>query len=153
MFRTWKCAAALLCDQVSQIRIAKDFHRIDLTVGAELNLAISFYDILGKYPPITYFSLYLISLHYTFLLSICFETGLPFHEAYDVIPFNAETNYRDIVSINVTRKGNGNIHLKVWCYLLDYWTPAVVQLNLNATQWEHQKPCWFPLLLCLCCYW
>ncbi|KAF7130117.1 hypothetical protein RHSIM_Rhsim10G0015700 [Rhododendron simsii] len=77
-------ASCIRVAEVSQIRIAKDFHRIDLTVGAELDLAVSFYDILG----------------------------LPFQEAYDVVPFNAETNYRDIVSINVTRNGNGNIHLK-----------------------------------------
>ncbi|CAL5434444.1 unnamed protein product [Camellia sinensis] len=72
-------------DRVSQIRITtKDVHRIDLAVGAELDLPISYYDILG----------------------------IPFHEAHNAILFNAETNYPDIVSINVTSDGNGNIQLK-----------------------------------------
>lgn len=92
-------ASCIRVAEVSQIRISKDFHRIDLTVGAELDLAISYYDILG----------------------------LPFHEAYDAVPFDAETNYRDIVSINVTSNGNGNIHLKALQH-----GRALVQVSFNS---------------------
>ncbi|KAL7244357.1 hypothetical protein ACSBR1_016574 [Camellia fascicularis] len=78
-------ASCIRVAEVSQIRITtKDVHRIDLAVGAELDLPISYYDILG----------------------------IPFHEAHNAILFNAETNYPDIVSINVTSDGNGNIQLK-----------------------------------------
>ncbi|KAL7256965.1 hypothetical protein ACSBR1_010830 [Camellia fascicularis] len=78
-------ASCIRVAEVSQIRITtKDVHRIDLAVGAELDLPISYYDILG----------------------------IPFHEAHNAIIFNAETNYPDIVSINVTSDGNENIQLK-----------------------------------------
>ncbi|KAF8399768.1 hypothetical protein HHK36_015638 [Tetracentron sinense] len=78
---------AVFCDQVAQIRVTTQdlpFHVVDLAVGAELELVINYLDSLGN----------------------------PFYEAYDVVKFDAETNYPDIVSINDTRDSNGNIHLK-----------------------------------------
>ncbi|KAE8021482.1 hypothetical protein FH972_007367 [Carpinus fangiana] len=73
--------------EVAQIRITNKefpFHVINLPVGADLELAISYYDALGN----------------------------PFYEAYHAILVYAETNYQDVVSINDTRYEDGNIHLK-----------------------------------------
>ncbi|KAL7213703.1 hypothetical protein ACSBR2_016266 [Camellia fascicularis] len=93
-------ASCIRVVEVSQIRITtKDVHRIDLAVGAELDLPISYYDILG----------------------------IPFHEAHNAILFNAETNYPDIVSINVTSDGNGNIQLKAVRH-----GRALVQVSFNS---------------------
>ncbi|XAR51910.1 hypothetical protein NMG60_11006706 [Bertholletia excelsa] len=78
-------ASCIRVAEVYQIRITmKDIPRVDLAMGAELDLPISYYDILG----------------------------IPFLEAYNAITFNAETNYPDIVSINMSSDGTGNIHLK-----------------------------------------
>lgn len=77
-------AACIRVAEVSQIRIDnKDLRRVDLVIGAELDLPINYYDVLG----------------------------IPFLEAYDV-PFVAEINYPNIVHINVSTDGNGSIHLK-----------------------------------------
>ena len=46
--KTYYHAVVLFCDQVSQIRIAKNFHGIDLAVGAELDLRVKCYNILGN---------------------------------------------------------------------------------------------------------
>ncbi|KAL6960548.1 hypothetical protein U1Q18_038311 [Sarracenia purpurea var. burkii] len=92
-------ASCIRVAEVSQIRITRDFHRIDLGVGAELDLPISFYDALG----------------------------IPFHEAYDYVPFNVGTNYPDIVSINVTSNGTGNIHLKAMQH-----GRALVRVSFNS---------------------
>uniref|UniRef100_A0A5B7BTW7 BIG2 domain-containing protein n=1 Tax=Davidia involucrata TaxID=16924 RepID=A0A5B7BTW7_DAVIN len=80
-------ASCVRVAEVSQIRITTKefpFHMINVAVGAELDLTINYCDVLGN----------------------------PFHEAYNSILFDAETNYPDVVSINDTRDGNGNIHLK-----------------------------------------
>ncbi|PSS30358.1 Nuclear pore complex protein [Actinidia chinensis var. chinensis] len=77
-------ASCIRVAEVSQIRITKDFHGIDLAVGAELDLPIRYYDILG----------------------------IPFHEASNVSLFDTETNHPDIVSISVTSNDNGNVHIK-----------------------------------------
>ena len=46
---THYCTGALFCCQVSQIRIAtNNFRRIDLAVGSELEIPVSYCDILGK---------------------------------------------------------------------------------------------------------
>lgn len=39
--------------------------------------------------------------------------GNRFYEAYDTVPFDVDTNYPDVVSINTTLGGSGTIHLKV----------------------------------------
>ncbi|CBI34863.3 unnamed protein product, partial [Vitis vinifera] len=80
-------ASCVRVAEVAQIRITPQkfsFHVIDLAVDAEVKLPINFCDVLGN----------------------------PFHEAFNVIPLDAETNYPDIVSINSTGDGYGNIHLK-----------------------------------------
>ncbi|KAK7266454.1 hypothetical protein RIF29_19098 [Crotalaria pallida] len=60
------------------------FNVMDLAVGAELDLPTSFYDALGN----------------------------PFYEAYNAVPFFAETNYPDVLGINRTADGKGNVHIK-----------------------------------------
>ncbi|XP_052195537.1 nuclear pore complex protein GP210 isoform X2 [Diospyros lotus] len=78
-------ASCIRVAEVSQIRIAtNNFRRIDLAVGSELEIPVSYCDILG----------------------------IPFHEAYNATSFDAESNYPDTVSINFTNDGNGNIRLK-----------------------------------------
>ena len=39
--------------------------------------------------------------------------GNRFHEAYDIVLFDAETDNPDVVSVNTTLAGSGIIHLKV----------------------------------------
>lgn len=73
--------------EVAQIRITNKefpFHVISLAVGADLELAPSYYDALGN----------------------------PFYEAYHAIIFSAEINYQDIVSIDKSHYEDGHIHLK-----------------------------------------
>ncbi|KAF7801531.1 nuclear pore complex protein GP210 isoform X1 [Senna tora] len=80
-------ASCVKVEEVAQIRItSKDvsLRAIDLAVGAELDLPTSYYDVLGN----------------------------PFYEAYDAVPFYAETNYPDVVCINTSNEVKGKIHLK-----------------------------------------
>ncbi|XWS40691.1 hypothetical protein CRYUN_Cryun17cG0017400 [Craigia yunnanensis] len=79
-------ASCVRVAEVEQIRITnKEFpiHAIDLAVGAEIELSISYFDALGN----------------------------PFYEAPNVILHYAETNYPDVVSVNSTRDTD-TIHLK-----------------------------------------
>ncbi|KAK3032070.1 hypothetical protein RJ639_036284 [Escallonia herrerae] len=80
-------ASCVRVAEVAQIRITSKvfpLHTINLPVGAEFDLPAIYCDVLG----------------------------IPFHEAYNLKLFDAETNYRDVVLINDTRDGNGNIRLK-----------------------------------------
>ncbi|GAV68566.1 RRM_1 domain-containing protein/Big_2 domain-containing protein [Cephalotus follicularis] len=80
-------ASCVRVAEVAQIRIIdKDFplHIIDLAVGAELDIPICYRDSLGN----------------------------PFYEAHNILLCNVETNYHDIVSIDNTNNGCGNIRLK-----------------------------------------
>lgn len=80
-------ASCVRVTEVAQIRITNKeypFHVIDLAVGADIKLPISYCDNLGN----------------------------PFYEAYNAVLFSAETNDRHVVSINNTRDGDGNIRLK-----------------------------------------
>ncbi|KAA8548147.1 hypothetical protein F0562_004591 [Nyssa sinensis] len=80
-------ASCVRIAEVAQIRITTKefpFRMIYLAVGAELDLPINYCDVLGNL----------------------------FHEVNNIILFDAETNYADVVSINDTHNGNGNIHLK-----------------------------------------
>ncbi|XP_007031576.2 PREDICTED: nuclear pore complex protein GP210 [Theobroma cacao] len=79
-------ASCVRVAEVEQIRITnKEFlvHAIDLAVGAETELSISYFDALGN----------------------------AFYEASNVILPYAETNYPDVVSVNTTHDTN-SIHLK-----------------------------------------
>ncbi|TYI63709.1 hypothetical protein E1A91_D09G035200v1 [Gossypium mustelinum] len=79
-------ASCVRVAEVEQIRITiKELpvHSIDLAVGAEIELSISYHDAIGN----------------------------PFYEASNVILHHAETNYPDVVSVNNTRDTN-MIHLK-----------------------------------------
>ncbi|XP_038715182.1 nuclear pore complex protein GP210 isoform X2 [Tripterygium wilfordii] len=74
--------------EIAQIRTtSKDFpfHVINLAVGAELELPISYRDPLGN----------------------------PFYEAHNIVLYHVETNYPDIVSVDNTSNGSGKVHLKV----------------------------------------
>ncbi|KAH1248383.1 Nuclear pore complex protein [Glycine max] len=80
-------ASCVKVAEVTQIRIASKevlLNIINLAVGAELDLPTSFYDALGN----------------------------PFHEAYNAVPFYAETNYPDVLCVNKTADGKGNVHIK-----------------------------------------
>ncbi|KAK4782397.1 hypothetical protein SAY86_016499 [Trapa natans] len=73
--------------EVAQIRISNSvslFPVLYMARGAELELPVNFYDALGN----------------------------PFHEAYNVVPFDVDINYPDVVLVNSTLSGNGYIHLK-----------------------------------------
>ncbi|KAI9197959.1 hypothetical protein LWI28_007429 [Acer negundo] len=91
-------ASCVRVAEVAQIRIRNKEIPTLLAVGAELEIPISYYDALGN----------------------------PFHEAHNAIFYHAETNYRDIVSIDDTRYSNGNIHLKALRH-----GRALVQVSIN----------------------
>ncbi|KAJ7974628.1 Nuclear pore complex protein [Quillaja saponaria] len=80
-------ASCVMVAEVAQIRItSKEYpvHVIDLAVGAELNLPTSYLDALGN----------------------------PFYEAYNAVLVYADTNYPDVICINNTSDGKGNVLLK-----------------------------------------
>ncbi|PKI75128.1 hypothetical protein CRG98_004463, partial [Punica granatum] len=80
-------ASCVRVTEVAQIRISNtgfSFPVVYLALGAELELPITFYDVLGN----------------------------PFHEAYNAIAFDADINYPDVVSVNSTTSGKGHILLK-----------------------------------------
>ncbi|XP_045812556.1 nuclear pore complex protein GP210 isoform X2 [Trifolium pratense] len=80
-------ASCVKVSEVTQVRIASKevlFKVIDLAVGAEFDLPTTFYDTLGN----------------------------PFYEAYNAVRVYAETNYPDVLAINKTADGKGNIHIK-----------------------------------------
>ncbi|XP_029128898.1 nuclear pore complex protein GP210 isoform X2 [Cajanus cajan] len=80
-------ASCVKVAEVTQIRIASKealLNVINLAVGAELDLPTKFYDAIGN----------------------------PFHEAYNAVPFYAETNYPDVLFLNKTADGKGNVHIK-----------------------------------------
>ncbi|XP_050223905.1 nuclear pore complex protein GP210 [Mercurialis annua] len=84
-------ASCVRVAEVAQIRITnKEFpyQAIHVAVGAEFDLPISYFDVLGN----------------------------AFYEAHDVVPYHAETNYHDIVSIDDTKCTSEKIHLKALRY-------------------------------------
>ncbi|XP_010528227.1 PREDICTED: nuclear pore complex protein GP210 [Tarenaya hassleriana] len=79
-------AACVKVAEVTQIRMKREenpLHEVDLAVGGELELPVSYYDALGS----------------------------TFHEARDVILYNVETNHRDVLSIE-TVKEKTSIYVK-----------------------------------------
>lgn len=95
-------ASCVKVAEVAQIRIMNrdpPFHVIYLAIGANLDLPISYFDASGN----------------------------PFYEAYDVISYRAETNYHEIVSVVLTRNGNGTIHLKAM-----QTGRALVRVSMNS---------------------
>ncbi|KAF5204727.1 Nuclear pore membrane glycoprotein [Thalictrum thalictroides] len=94
-------ASCVRVAEVAQIRVItreSSLHIVDLAVGAEHELVIKYYDALGN----------------------------PFHEAYNAVQFNVETNYPNVLSINKAHGGNGNIHLKA----LRHGT-ALIRVSMN----------------------
>ncbi|XP_050383609.1 nuclear pore complex protein GP210 [Argentina anserina] len=80
-------AACVKVAEVAQIRISDDwlpFRGINLVLGAELSLPITYLEALGN----------------------------PFYEAHDTVLFDVETDNPDVVSVNTTLAGSGIIHLK-----------------------------------------
>ncbi|KAL2335736.1 hypothetical protein Fmac_016949 [Flemingia macrophylla] len=80
-------ASCIKVAEVTQIRLASKevlLNVINLAVGAELDLPTRFYDALGN----------------------------PFHEAYNAVLFYAETSYPDVLFVNKTADGKGNVHIK-----------------------------------------
>lgn len=96
-------ASCVRVAEIAQVRISTKallpFHKINLAVGAELVVGINYHDALGN----------------------------AFLEAYNVVLFDAETNYADVVSINDTLNGNGNIHLKAM-----HHGKALVQISFSS---------------------
>ncbi|XP_059670096.1 nuclear pore complex protein GP210 isoform X2 [Cornus florida] len=95
-------ASCVRVAEVAQIRITSKefpFHNVDLAVGAELDLPINYCDVLGN----------------------------PFHEAHNIILFDVQTNYPDVVSINDTHDGNGFIHIKAMRH-----GRALLQISFNS---------------------
>lgn len=81
----FEIASCVRVAEVAQIRVSRHafpFYNVDLAVGAELNVPLIYYDAFGY----------------------------PFYEAYNIVLYDVETNYGDIVSINDTH--DGNIYLK-----------------------------------------
>ncbi|WCJ21095.1 Nuclear pore complex protein GP210 [Euphorbia peplus] len=79
-------ASCVRVAEVGQLRItSKEFpsHVIHVAIGSELDLPISYFDALGN----------------------------PFYEANNIVPYRAETNYPDIVSVDM-QNGSGYIYLK-----------------------------------------
>ncbi|KAI3985657.1 hypothetical protein MKX01_033940 [Papaver californicum] len=80
-------ASCVRVAEVAQVRVTSKevaFYVADLAVGAELDLLIHYHDALGN----------------------------PFHEAYDAVQIDVDTNYPEVVSVNSTRDSFGNIRLK-----------------------------------------
>ncbi|KAF4381614.1 hypothetical protein F8388_021242 [Cannabis sativa] len=81
-------AACVKVTEVAQIRAANEdfpFHVINLAVGSEISLPVTYRDSLGN----------------------------PFYEAHDAVLFEVVTNYPDVVFINKTHDGSGNIYIKI----------------------------------------
>lgn len=77
-------ASCVRVAEVAQVKIVtQEVLVLRLAVGAELDLPIRYYDVLGN----------------------------PFHEAYNVAVFEAETNYPDVVTIEDSSDGEGKVHL------------------------------------------
>lgn len=89
---------------------------IDLAVGAELDLPTTFYDALGINAPLIMNCIQELSdwKYSSIFVSYCGSTGNPFYEAYNAVPFYAETNYPDVLWMNKTADGKGNVHIKVF---------------------------------------
>ncbi|XP_047338499.1 nuclear pore complex protein GP210 [Impatiens glandulifera] len=80
-------ASCIRVAEVAQIRIITSplsSRSIDLALGTEIDLPISYHD----------------------------DLGMPFREAYGAVTFSIESNYPDIITINGTSDGNGIIHVK-----------------------------------------
>ncbi|KAI6671315.1 hypothetical protein NL676_006200 [Syzygium grande] len=80
-------ASCIRVSEVAQVRFANKefpFHVVNLALGAEIDLPISYFDALGY----------------------------AFYEAYDAVAVDTEVNYPDIVCVN-TSSVNRNINLKV----------------------------------------
>ncbi|CAN1272932.1 Nuclear pore complex protein GP210 [Linum perenne] len=80
-------ACCIRVAEVAQVRMTNKefpFHAIYLSVGAELDLPVTYFDTLGN----------------------------PFHEAHYVVPYQVETNHQNILSLGDIRQGSMNIHLK-----------------------------------------
>ncbi|XP_062106942.1 nuclear pore complex protein GP210 isoform X1 [Humulus lupulus] len=80
-------AACIKVVEVAQIRAANEefpFHVINLAVGSEISLPVTYRDSLGN----------------------------PFYEAHGTVLFEFVTNYPDVVFINKTQDGSGNIYIK-----------------------------------------
>lgn len=80
-------ASCIRVTEVAQVRFANKefpFRLVNLALGAEIELPISYFDVLGY----------------------------AFYEAYDAVALDMEVNYPDIVYVNTTSSVNGNINLK-----------------------------------------
>ncbi|KAL5860539.1 hypothetical protein ACOSQ4_001835 [Xanthoceras sorbifolium] len=91
-------ASCVRVAEIAQIRIRNKEFPVLLSVGAELEIPINYFDALGN----------------------------PFHEAHNAVFYHAQTNYRDIVSIDDAHYDTGKIHLKALRH-----GRALVQVSIN----------------------
>lgn len=89
------------------------FHTVNLAVGAELSLPISYCDALGIGNSVKLTIIGALCFRFS-LFIFCIWPGNHFYEAHNAILFDVVTNYPDVVSINKSYNGNGEIKLKVW---------------------------------------
>lgn len=103
----FEIASCVRVADVAQIRVSRHafpFYNVNLAIGAELDVPLIYYDTFGY----------------------------PFYEAYNIVVYDVETNYGDIVSINDTR--DGNIYLKA----LQFGRALVrISLRNNSTKSDY----------------
>ncbi|XP_017229094.1 nuclear pore complex protein GP210 [Daucus carota subsp. sativus] len=103
----FEIASCVRVAEVAQIRVSRHafpFYSVNLAVGAELSIPLIYYDAFGY----------------------------PFYEAYNIVLYDVETNYGDIVSINDTH--DGNIYLKA----LQFGRALVrISLKNNSTKSDY----------------
>lgn len=124
--------------QVAQIRITDKelpFHLINLAVGAEIKLPISYCDALGSRVLVAenVFWEMCFFIPQQFACDFCW-TGNPFYEAYNAVAVNAESNDRDVVSTNNTCDEDGNICLKVRWLNINFWIFNMPSFQEQATE-------------------
>ncbi|KAL9246241.1 hypothetical protein vseg_019803 [Gypsophila vaccaria] len=94
-------ASCVRVTEVAQIRFIKKFPMfvLNLAVGAEVELPLHFYDNLGN----------------------------PFHEAHNVVAFNIEINYGDVLALDTVNQDNSSIVVKAVRH-----GRALVGVNING---------------------
>lgn len=110
--------------QVDHIRVTPNEHLtyvVEVAVGDRVELLLNFQDALGN--------VFLFSCLYSslpcLLINFYLPSGIPFREAYGVVPVDIDTNYNDIVSIerpkdkDVVYDISGKVYLQVYKFLLD----------------------------------
>ncbi|KAK9676341.1 hypothetical protein RND81_11G070500 [Saponaria officinalis] len=96
-------ASCVRVAEVAQVRFIRKYPMfvLNLAVGAQIELPLHFYDNLGN----------------------------PFHEAHNVVAFNIEINYRDVLSLDTVNQDNSSIIVKAM-----HHGRSLVQVRINSKQ-------------------